>query len=127
ILEQNLRGHGAGGNASRPEVSNEELRQLLPPEESDEDEQKPVKPKETRRPREAEVRRPVVREGPEEGGPNPARRRGEGRIAAHAEGGFGGVGWLILGGLFLAVLVLALVLSWQRRDGPKPKPPVEES
>jgi Domain of unknown function (DUF4129) len=127
ILEQNLRGQAAGGNASKPEVSNEELRKLLPPEESDEDDQKPVRPRETRRPREAEVKRPVVREGPEEGRPDPARRRGEGRIAAHAEGGFGGVGWLIVGGLFLAVLILALVLSWQRHDGPKPKTLAQES
>jgi Domain of unknown function (DUF4129) len=127
ILEQNLDGQPAAGSAAKRALSNEELGKLLPPEESDEEEQKPLKPRETGRPREAEVKRPVVREGPEEGEPDPGLRRGEGRIAAHAEGGFGGAGWPILGGLLLAVLILALVLSWQRRDAPKPNTPPQES
>jgi hypothetical protein len=73
----------------------------------------------SRKKQEAEADPPARPEDP--GEELPGARRGRGVVAPMPGGGFNTVGWLLLLGLVLAVLVVAGVLFWRRR-GPRPAP-----
>jgi hypothetical protein len=70
-----------------------------------------------------EKREPVRRDEPGDDGPHPVGGGGQGAVGPLAGGaGLGSIGWLLLGGVTLAMLVLALVMFLRHRDPEEPAP-----
>jgi hypothetical protein len=62
-----------------------------------------------------ELKRPVRKDDPASAKSGRAKGRGPGIWAPRLGGGFGVLAWMLVAGLFLAVLAVALVLYWQNR------------
>jgi hypothetical protein len=114
----------ADGPASGPARSKEEIKDLVSkrvePEAKEQAAPRKVEPDDV------EIRRPEVRrdgEGPADGGGG-APQPGPGMVPAMPGGGFGVLAWLVVGGVLLAIIVLAVVLLIQQRSQ---APPVTQS
>jgi hypothetical protein len=117
LLEDNLRlqtPSKATNQDGRLNLSNEELKRLLPPRDDAEREEQPPQP---RRPqaRQAESRKslPKLQRDGEESGRKAAS--GPGVISPQPTGGLSTFGWMTLAGLLTAVVILAVIFRWQRR------------
>src|SRR5262249_47043703 len=107
----------ADAGQTRPTLSREEIKALVPKRDDGaggDAQARDAAAKQTRR----EPRRPARRDD-EEGGGGP-EVRGPGLVPPQPAGGFSALGWLVVGGAALAVVLLACVLFWQTRGGPRP-------
>jgi hypothetical protein len=127
LIEESLGGSARDEKAPGRRLSSEELKKLLPAEEEANDqESRPVR-KPRQPPHDKKMERRVEKEDPEADAPGRAGPRGPGMVGPHPEGGFGAFGWLILGGIFVATLVVATVQFWQRRQQQPAKPVTQQS
>jgi hypothetical protein len=102
---------------TRPLLSREEIKALVPKRDdgAGDAQAQDAADKQTRR----EPRRPARRDDEDAGGGGP-EVRGPGLVPPQPAGGFSALGWLVVGGAALAVVLLACVLFWQTRGGPRP-------
>jgi hypothetical protein len=106
LAEEVLKTPDAPGGKGK---SKEEIKALLPPEVSTDNDPRKDKTAKERKEKKQKARREevVIDDGPSGGG-------GSGIIAPNLGGGIGTIGWLICGGLLAAVLVLACILAWRQ-------------
>jgi hypothetical protein len=104
-----------------PLRSKEATQSLLPPapDHGQRARSDPVKP--TKKERD-EVKRPVRRDEPGMDGPNPRISQGPGLVAPVAFEGLGTIGWMLVAGLLLALLVYAIQQWSGRQKSVRPKP-----
>jgi Domain of unknown function (DUF4129) len=117
VVEESLTPSSEPAGPGRDEVKG----LLRPRDEKGKPAQKqPVKPRET----EKKPEKPADKDQNDNGDKNGVSvRRGDGMIGPGGGGGISPLFWPIVGGLFLAVLVVALVLWFRNRERPAPKVP----
>jgi len=100
---------------STPARTKDQIKALLPPDSSDDSVRRP-RPTAKEPPRPTQ---PVRTDDPKTDGPRRGRQS-QGIVAPRPDSGLGDTGWLILGGLLLAAVIVAFVQSRRHRQTPKP-------
>jgi len=116
LLEESLivqPGEPASGG-DRP-LSKREIKDLLPREASDADRADRNTRRSERVEQDPELKRPVRKDDPKAEKRGRSARGGPGISAPQLGGGFGLFAWAVVGGLFLAIMAVAVVLYWQGR------------
>src|SRR5205823_2022666 len=96
-------------------LSTEQIKSLLPPEDSGPNRARPDQPKlapprpENKRPAREDLEPADLR-----------RRQGPGMVSPQPEGGFSESGWMVLAGMLVLVLLVAGMLAWRGRPRPVP-------
>jgi hypothetical protein len=110
-----------GPDAAGPARSKDEIKRAVP-QRADDAPGNRVEPHKGEREPNREVRRVEVRRDDGEGdGGGPAAQPGPGVLPALPVGGLGTLGWVVLAGLLLAILVVACLQFFQRRSTAAPK------
>jgi hypothetical protein len=127
LIEESLRQTAQAAAEGQERLSNEELKKLLPGQsDANLPEDRQSRPSKKRQ-REKKVERRVEDEEPDADGPARARPRGPGVVTPHPQGGFSSLGWLIVGGIFVAILIVALIQGLQGRKRKPSNPVVQQA
>jgi hypothetical protein len=117
LVEESL-----AGRPEQPLFTREQIQKLVPPAGEGETDEAEVN-EQDRKQAEQKARERVRREEelPAEAGP-----RGPGVLPPLPAAGLGALGWLLVGGLLIAILAIALVLFLRRSRKPRPRAEAEE-
>ncbi len=119
LIEENLQ--------LQPTLSTEEIKNRLPASQSADGDGEPAAREAVRPPPKAEVKRPVRQDDPELQEPGGGGGSGRGILAPQPAGGLDLLGWMILAGALLTILVVAFVLFRQQRRKALSRTPSRES
>lgn len=115
LVEESLAARVEADGPRRPKLTKEEMKHLLPATTEDEEEVQRKRAEAKMRERPAERQR--VRR--DDSGPARDESRGPGVLSPQPGGGFSALGWTLLAGAAVAVVLLALI--WGRRQPQAPK------
>jgi hypothetical protein len=124
LIEDSL--HQPTAATGKGAISNEDLKKLLPSEDGKDSSSQPVR-QSKRRPPERKTEGRADQERGDMEGPERAEARGPGIVSPHPSGGFGVLGWLILGGALVALVVVSVKLFLDGRKPTSPKPAPQET